>query len=89
MGGMKECHREDKPSLQAQRQKEDPQFNDGEGKGPQGRPHASNNTNIFITVYGFLGSLENPQAPGGEWLGEGLGLFPGHMGGSRSGSSPT
>lgn len=66
MGGRKQCHREDKPSLQAQRQKEDPRFNDREGKGPQGRPHASSNTNIFITVYGFLGSLVNPQAPGGD-----------------------
>lgn len=61
--GMNECHREDKPP-RAQRQKEDPQFNDGEGTPRQ--PHASSNTNTFITVYGFLGSLTNPQAPGGD-----------------------
>lgn len=36
------------------------------GKGPHGQPHASSNTNTFITVYGFLGSLTNPQAPGGD-----------------------
>lgn len=36
------------------------------GKGPPGQPHASSNTNTSITVYGFLGSLANPGAPGGD-----------------------
>lgn len=59
---MNECHREDKPSLQVPRQKEDPQFSDGKGT-PRATP-CSSITSTFITVYGFLGPLANPL---GSW----------------------